>query len=211
MDNPRPSAQGTRLVTGNGAWGDSLRDLWLSDEQRNLRRIYRAYLAEKVEPIIAESEERGIFPRGLLPELAQFGLVAGTVPTRLGGVGLDQVDMAVLMEETGYRWISLRSTANTLGMIADVLVRHGDVEQQQRYLPGLLAGEKLVFFGQTEPDQGSDIRALRTTAVRAGDHYVLTGTKLWITNGAIADFGLVLANVIPQPGSTDEGVGVSVA
>ncbi|MEV8195286.1 acyl-CoA dehydrogenase family protein [Rhodococcus pyridinivorans] len=182
---------------------DAIMTTMLSVEQLDLLDTVRGYMNRHVEPIIAECEDAGRFPRELLPALADFGYLGGILPEEAGGHGLAFMDLAVLMEEAGYHWTSLRSTMSVINMIAVILDQGATAQQRERYLEPLLRGEKLAWFGLTEPDHGSDIRELDTTAVPDdnGD-FIINGTKLWITNGAIGDFGILLANV-RQPGGPE--------
>lgn len=174
----------------------------LSEEHQSLREAVRAYMDKHVEPIIAECEKEGRFPSELLPALAEFGYLGGLLPEERGGHGARYTDLAVLMEEAGYHWTSLRSSLSVINMIALILDSGGTEEQRRRYLGPLLRGEKLCWFALSEPDHGSDVRTLDTLATETpnGD-YLLNGTKLWITNGAIGDFGIVLARVRAKDGT----------
>lgn len=172
-----------------------IRDM-LTDEQRQLREVVLAYLDAHVRPIVADSESSGDFPRQLLPALSEFGYLGGILPTERGGLGATYTDLAVLMEAAGYHWMSLRSTLSVINMVALILDEGASDEQRERYLLPLLRGERVCWFGLSEPDHGSDIRTLDTVALRdANGDYLLNGTKLWITNGAIGDFGVLLARV----------------
>jgi len=175
---------------------DAMTRATLTVEQQALRRSVRAFMDAEIEPIIEQCEVQGRLPREFLPALADFGYIGATVPQERGGVGASYTDVAVLMEEAGYHWMSLRSTLSVMNMVALVLDRCGSDWQRAEYLEPLLRGKKLCWFGLSEPGHGSDVRNLDTVAVeQPSGGYRITGTKLWITNGAIGDFGIVLARV----------------
>jgi alkylation response protein AidB-like acyl-CoA dehydrogenase len=174
----------------------------LSEEQIALRQAVRSFMDTRIEPIIAECEKEGRLPVEVLTDLAQFGYLGGILAEERGGMGLTYTDLAVIMEEAGYHWMSLRSTLSVINMVALMLDRAASDIQRKTYLEPLLRGERLCWFGLTEPEHGSDVRVLNTVAVEdsSGD-FRISGTKLWITNGAIGDFGIVLANVKHLDGS----------
>lgn len=181
---------------------DAIMGSTLSPEQLDLRAAVRGYFDAHVEPLIAECERAGRFPRELLPALAEFGYLGGLLPEERGGHGLTYLDLAVLMETAGYSWMSMRSTLSVINMVALILEQGASNEQRARYLEPLLRGEKLPWFGLTEPDHGSDVRTLDTVAVEdESGEFRVSGTKLWITNGAIGDFGVLLAKHLRPDGS----------
>jgi len=186
--------EASRRSTGGDI--DAMTRATLTVEQQALRRSVRAFMDAEIEPIIDECEVQGRLPRELFPALADFGYIGGTVPEERGGMGASYTDLAVLMEEAGYHWMSLRSTLSVMNMVALVLDRSGSAWHRAEYLEPLLSGKKLCWFGLSEPGHGSDVRTLDTVAVeQPSGGYRIAGTKLWITNGAIGDFGIILARV----------------
>ena len=149
----------------------------LSEDERALRDAVRSYLDKKVAPLVAAHERARTFPWELLPQLYEFGYVRGGVPEAAGGDGLPMMMQAILMEEAGRCWGSLRTTVNVQGMVARVLAAAGDDSQAQRFLRPLLEGRRLGWFGLTEPDAGSDAGALRTTARRTAGGLVATAAS----------------------------------
>ena len=129
----------------------------------------------------------------MLPQLQQFGYLGGLLPESAGGFGLRYVDWAILMEEAGYTWLSLRVMMNSLNIIASLLHRHGTPAQQERFLAPLLAGKLRHWMAITEPNHGSNVAGIETRAEDRGDHYLINGEKLWITNGIHGDFGVLVA------------------
>ena len=162
-------------------------------EQNALREVARRFLREQVTPRIAECEARREFAWDLLPQLQSFGYLGGLLPEEAGGFAMKYVDWAILMEETGYCWLSLRVMMNSLNILAQLLHRHGPPEQQQRYLQPLLAGRMKHWMAITEPNHGSNVAGIETRAEDRGDHYLVNGNKLWITNGVHGNFGVLVA------------------
>lgn len=164
-----------------------------SPEQTLLRDSIRRFMAERVSPIAGQHDQARTFPFELLGDLRQFGYIGGKLPEEDGGMGIDYPTWAMLMEEAGYAWLSLRTMLNiTNGSIAR-LAKDGTPEQKKRFLEPLLECKRRSFTALTEPNIGSNVAGIQTRADRRGDHYVLNGRKLWITNGAFADFGIVVA------------------
>lgn len=164
-----------------------------TSEQILLRDNIRRFMKAEVMPIAGKHDVAQTFPFEILKELAQFGYIGGRLSEDAGGMGLDQLTWAMMMEEAGYAWLSLRTMLNiTNGPIGN-LAQYGTPEQKERYLKPLLASERKVFTAISEPGTGSNIAQIQTRADLQGDHYVLNGRKLWITNGAFADFGIVVA------------------
>lgn len=122
-----------------------------------------------------------------------FGLVSGQLAEADGGLGVPLRTWAMLMEEAGYRWLSMRVLLSGIHIVSALLASNATPEQKRRFLHPLLRSERRVFVAISEPDVGSNVAEIRTRADRKGDHYVLSGTKLWITNGMLADFGTVVA------------------
>ncbi|MCG3187951.1 MAG: Caffeyl-CoA reductase-Etf complex subunit CarC [Rhodocyclaceae bacterium] len=125
--------------------------------------------------------------------MQSFGYLGGLLPEEAGGFAMKYVDWAILMEEAGYCWLSLRVMMNSLNILAQLLHRHGTPEQQQRYLQPLLAGRMKYWMAITEPNHGSNVAGIETRAEDRGDHYLVNGNKLWITNGIHGNFGVLVA------------------
>jgi glutaryl-CoA dehydrogenase len=174
-------------------------DSLLSEEERMVRDTVRKFVNERVLPIIGEHFEAGTFPRELIPEVAELGLL-GMHLEGYGCAGLSAVCYGLACQELEAGDSGLRSFVSVQGSLAMFPIRaFGSEEQRQRWLPRMAKGEVIGCFGLTEPDSGSDPGSMRTTARRDGDSFVLNGTKMWITNGGIADLAVVWAR-------TDEGI-----
>jgi acyl-CoA dehydrogenase len=163
------------------------------NELRELRLAVRGHLARHVAPLVAEHERRRTFPWEVLPDLHSFGYVGGLVSPEDGGDGISFTALAILMEEAGRCWGSLRTTLNVLTIVPYVLANEASPEQKAAFLPRLLSGASRSWIGITESEAGSDAAAMRTVARRTDDGYVIDGHKLYITNGATNDVGLLLA------------------
>jgi alkylation response protein AidB-like acyl-CoA dehydrogenase len=168
-------------------------DFELSHEQLTLRDSIRRFMKQEVLPVVDKHDRERSFPFELLKELQPFGYLGGFLPEAQGGMDIDPVTWTMMMEEAGYHWSSLRTLLNTTNMPMLMLAGNATPAQRERFLAPLFRGERQVFSAITEPNTGSNVAAVQTRADRKGDHYVLNGRKLWITNGAWGDFGIVLA------------------
>ena len=168
-------------------------DHLLSEEERMVRDTVRKFVSERVMPIIGDHFEAGTFPRALIPEIADLGLL-GMHLEGYGCAGLSAVCYGLACQELEAGDSGLRSFVSVQGSLAMFpIYKFGSEEQKQRWLPPMARGEAIGCFGLTEPDSGSDPGSMRTTAQRDGDSYILNGTKMWITNGSIADIAVVWA------------------
>jgi alkylation response protein AidB-like acyl-CoA dehydrogenase len=166
-----------------------------------LARRARRYLDE-IAPLLPAAEGNRALPAEIIPGLLDAGYVRGAIPVADGGSGLSHLQTALLMEEAGRGWASIRTTANILTLVAELLSAAGTPEQKERFLRPLLAGHRLGWFAITEPEAGSDAAALATRAERLpGGSYRLSGRKSYITNASYGDFGVVLATVDPGLGA----------
>ncbi len=174
-------------------------DHLLSEEERMVRDTVRKFVQDRVLPIIGEHFEAGTFPRQLIPELAELGLL-GMHLEGYGCSGLSAVCYGLACQELEAGDSGLRSFVSVQGSLAMFPIwKYGSEEQKERWLPRMARGEVIGCFGLTEPDSGSDPGSMQTRAQRDGDTYILNGTKMWITNGGIADVAVVWAK-------TDEGI-----
>ncbi|MFI5893075.1 acyl-CoA dehydrogenase family protein [Actinoplanes sp. NPDC051513] len=176
-------------------------DQVLTEEERAVRETVRDWCADRVLPHVGDWFERGELPevRSLARELGKIG-VLGMHLTGYGCAGMSAVAYGLACVELEAADSGLRSLVSVQGSLAMYAIhRHGSEEQKQRWLPAMAAGEAIGCFGLTEPDAGSDPASMRTQARRDGDDWVLTGRKMWITNGSVADVAVVWAQ-------TDEGI-----
>jgi glutaryl-CoA dehydrogenase len=165
----------------------------LSDDERLVRDTVRAFVADRVLPIIESHFRAGTFPAQLVPEMAVLGLYGSNLHG-FGCAGLNNVAYGLIMQELERGDSGLRSFVSVQGALCMYpIFTFGSEEQKSRWLPAMTKGEAVGCFGLTEPDAGSDPGGMRTRAVRKGDRYVLNGSKAWITNGSIADVAVVWA------------------
>jgi glutaryl-CoA dehydrogenase len=174
-------------------------DAQLSDEERLIRDTVRRYVRERFLPLVAEHFEAGTFPQQIPGELGRLGLLGMHLEGYgCAGASATAYGLACLELEAGDS--GLRSFCSVQGSLAMFAIwRWGSEEQKQRWLPRMAAGEAIGCFGLTEPDAGSNPAAMRTRARRDGEHWVIDGAKMWITNGSVADVAVVWA-------TTDEGI-----
>ena len=165
----------------------------LTGEERLIRDTVRAFASDKVLPHIADWFEEGILPRELIPELGKLGML-GMHLTGYGCAGLGPVAYGVMCRELEACDSGLRSAASVQGSLAMYPIwKYGSEEQKNEWLPKMAAGEAIGCFGLTEPDHGSDPGGMRTFARQDGKDWVLSGSKMWITNGTVADIAVVWA------------------
>lgn len=166
----------------------------LNEEHQMIRDALRSYAQERLAPNAARWDREAYFPKQELKELAQLGAFGVAVPERYGGAGLDYVSLALVLEEiaAGDGGTSTIISVNNCP-VCSIAMMYANEEQKQRFLRPLAQGEMLGAFALTEPHTGSDASALRTTAVREGDHYVINGTKQFITSGKYGDVAIVMA------------------
>jgi butyryl-CoA dehydrogenase len=168
-------------------------DYFLTEEQQMVREIAAKIATEKVRPIRAELDETEEFPRDLMKIMAQADLFGVYLPEEYGGLGGGVLENCVAIEEIGRACIGVATTYAASGLGAYPILLHGSEEQKQKYLPEIASGDKLAAFAVTEANAGSDAGGIQTTAKRDGDHYILNGTKQWITNGGEAEVYTVIA------------------
>lgn len=172
----------------------------LSEDHRLLRQQIQAFVREEIVPYAPQWEKDGRVPSSTFLKLGEAGMLSIAFPAADGGLGMDTLASVILNEElgrTGFGGLTASITVHT-DMTALHLVRAGNAEQRQRFLPDILAGRRICGLGVTEPRGGSDLTRLATTARREGDHYVLNGGKLFITNANFADLFFVVAKTDPD-------------
>ncbi len=173
---------------------------FLTEEQEIIKELSAKIAEEKIAPRAAEFDESEEFPWNLIRILADSDLFAVWVPEEYGGLGGGVFEQCLVVEELSRACagVAVSYAASALGGFP--ILMFGTEEQKQRFMPEIASGSKLAAFALTEPDAGSDAGNIRTTAIRDGDHYVLNGTKQWITNGGEADVYVVIATLDPEKG-----------
>ncbi len=159
-----------------------------------LLETVRRFVREKCVPLEAQVGETDEMPQSIVDEMKQLGLFGLAVPEQYGGLDLDMETECLVALELGWTSPAFRSVAGTnIGIGSQALVLHGDEAQKSKWLPGIASGDLIASFALTEPEAGSDAASVRTKAVRDGDHYVVSGTKRYITNANKADLFTVMA------------------
>jgi len=171
-------------------------DFQYSEEQRILKDTIRRFMDNEIVPLANEYEKhRKPITKDIIRKLQPFGFAGATIPEEYGGFGLDTVTYSVMVEELGRAWGALRTMVTVSSLVTNIVYRFGTEKQRTELLPHLIAFDYIGSFCLTEPNVGSDVSAIESTAVRDGDSYVLNGTKTLITNGGIADLLCVFASV----------------
>ena len=173
----------------------------LTEEQKMIVDICRQIVDERIKPVRAELDEKAEFPWEIIKEIAKSDLFRLFTAEEYEGMGTGIFEVCLATEELSRGDLSVATSfaASGLGLIPINI--GGNDEQKKRFLPQLASGEKLAAFGLTEAEAGSDVGAIRTTAVKDGDHYILNGTKQWITNGGEADIYTIFAMTNPEKGA----------
>ncbi|MEB0261381.1 MULTISPECIES: acyl-CoA dehydrogenase family protein [unclassified Mucilaginibacter] len=171
-----------------------LLDELLTEEHKLIRASVREWVKKEVSPVIEDYAQRAEFPKHLLKGLAEVGAFGPTVPEEYGGAGLDYMAYGIIMQEIERGDSGIRSTASVQGsLVMYPILAYGSEEQKHKYLPKLASGELMGCFGLTEPDHGSNPGGMVTNIKDAGDHYILNGAKMWISNSPFADIAIVWA------------------
>jgi len=169
-------------------------DELLTEEQLMVRDAVRTYVKTEISPIIEEYAQKSEFPNQIVKQLGDLGCFGPTVPTEYGGGGLDYISYGLMMQELERGDSGVRSTASVQGSLVMFPIHaYGSEAQKQKYLPKLASGEWLGCFGLTEPDHGSNPSGMLTNIKDAGDHFILNGAKMWISNSPFAQVAVVWA------------------
>jgi glutaryl-CoA dehydrogenase len=169
-------------------------DELLSDEQKMVRDAARQWVSKEVSPIIEDHCQKAIFPKHLLKGLGEIGAFGPYIPQEYGGAGLDHISYGLIMQELERGDSGIRSTASVQSsLVMYPIYAYGSEEQRKKYLPKLATGEMMGCFGLTEPDHGSNPSGMVTNIKDKGDHYLLNGAKMWISNAPFADIAVVWA------------------
>lgn len=166
----------------------------LTPEHKLVRDAVRAYVKKEISPIIEDYAERAEFPTHIVKQLGSIGCFGPTIPATYGGAGLDYMSYGLMMQELERGDSAVRSTASVQGsLVMFPIYAYGSEAQKQKYLPMLASGEMLGCFGLTEPDHGSDPAGMLTHIKQDGDHVIINGSKMWISNAPFADIAVVWA------------------
>lgn len=166
----------------------------LTEEHKLIRDAARAWVKRDVSPIIEQAAQDAQFPKSIIPGLAEIGAFGPYIPEQYGGAGLDQISYGLIMQEIERGDSGVRSTASVQSsLVMYPIWKYGSEEQRKKFLPKLASGEFMGSFGLTEPDHGSNPGGMTTSFKDMGDHYLLNGAKLWISNSPFCDLAVVWA------------------
>jgi len=168
-------------------------DFELPEELAEVQKLARDFSEKEIAPSAAKDDKEHIFRKDLVTKMGSLGFFGCLIPEKYGGNGLGFLAHALISEEIARIHSAIRVYLNMQAGPAVTLFEFGNEEQKQKYIPGLLSGESMGLFAITEPDAGSDVAAMKTTAKREGKVYLLNGTKIWITNATVADAGVIFA------------------
>ena len=168
-------------------------DFELPEELAEVQKLARDFSEKEIAPSAAKDDKEHIFRKDLVTKMGSLGFFGCLIPEEYGGNGLGFLAYALISEEIARIHSAIRVYLNMQAGPAVTLFEFGNEEQKKKYIPGLLSGESMGLFAITEPDAGSDVAAMKTTAKREGKGYLLNGTKIWITNATVADAGVIFA------------------
>jgi butyryl-CoA dehydrogenase len=182
------------------------------DENAELREqlleVVRTFRDKEITPHAGHFDAADEYPEAIVEGMKELGLFGLTVPEEYGGLGLDIVTYAMIVEELAYGWMSVSGFLNTHFMGCFLIKTFGTDDQKQRFLPRMATGEIRGAYSLSEPDAGSDVASIRTRAVPDGDDYIVNGTKMWLTNGREAGLVVALVRTNPDPETKHRGMSV---
>jgi alkylation response protein AidB-like acyl-CoA dehydrogenase len=182
-----------------------------TDEQRAITEMVRQFADEQILPNAEKYDHEDSFPEPIVEQMKELGLFGTTIPEEYGGMGLDLTTYAMIVEELSRGWISISGIINTHFIGSYLLMKFGSEEQKQKYLPQMATGDLRAAFSLSEPELGSDVQAIKTAAKKDGDHYVINGQKMWVTNGLRAGLVFTLVKTDPDADPRHRGMTCFIA
>ena len=173
-------------------------DFELSDQQQQIRDEVRRFGENEIRPIATEHDREEKFPHEVLDEAAKMGLLGAQIPMEYGGAGYDALDVAIIIEGLYAADPGVGGSVLGTAFGSEAIVAFGTEEQKEEYLPPIAEGEAIMGSAISEPDTGSDVSSVSTTAEKDGDEWVVSGNKMWITNGSVGDYFVVLCRTDPE-------------
>src|SRR5579875_1328367 len=183
-------------------------DFAFTAEQRLYRDTIRSFVDKQIIPVARDAERSGRYPAEIVEAMRGLGLFGLLVPEAYGGMGADSVSFAVTFEEISRGWMGIAGILGSHSLSCWMIARHGTEPQKRRYLPDLATGARRTGIALTEPGAGTDLQGIATTARRDGEHYVVNGTKTWITNARHADPLPVLVKTDPAASPAHRGMSI---
>jgi alkylation response protein AidB-like acyl-CoA dehydrogenase len=181
------------------------------DLRQDLLETVRRFVERDVVPAASELEHRNEYPHAMVERMKELGLFGATIPTEYGGLGLDTLTYAMIIEELCVGWMSLSGILNTHLLLAYLIRTFGTNAQKQSYLPSMATGEQRGALCLTEAHAGSDVQRIRTTAKRFGDDYLVNGAKMWVTNGRHGNLYALVTKTDPQADPPHKGMSLFIA
>jgi alkylation response protein AidB-like acyl-CoA dehydrogenase len=179
--------------------------------RRELVATIKRFVEREVEPVASELEHRDEYPRQLVATMKDLGLFGATIPTRWGGLGLDTLTYAMIVEEICVGWMSLSGILNTHLMLAYVIRTFGTDQQRDEFLPAMARGDLRGALCLSEAHAGSDVQGIRTVGVRDGDDYRINGAKMWVTNGRNGNLYALVVKTDPQADPPHKGMSLFIS
>jgi alkylation response protein AidB-like acyl-CoA dehydrogenase len=171
----------------------------MTDEQRAITEMVRQFADEQILPNAERYDHEDAFPEPIVEQMKELGLFGVTIPEEYGGMGLDLTTYAMIVEELSRGWISISGVINTHFIGSYLLMKFGNEEQKEKYLPRMATGEIRAAFSLSEPELGSDVQAIKTSAKKTDDgSYEINGQKMWVTNGLLSSLVFVLVKTDPE-------------
>jgi alkylation response protein AidB-like acyl-CoA dehydrogenase len=181
-------------------------DFELDDAHKDLQASIRSFVNREIRPVAHEWERSGRYPTEIVTTMRKLGLFGMTVPEEYGGQDFDLVAFSIVFEEISRAWMGIAGIIGSHSLACWIIAHHGTEEQKRRFLPELATGERRTGIALTEPAAGTDLQGIATQAVRDGDHYIVTGTKTWITNARHANPLPVLVKTDPAARPAHRGM-----
>ena len=183
----------------------------LEDARKQIVATVRDFVQRDVVPVASKYDQEDTYPHRLVEQMKNLGLFGITIAEEYGGLGLDYTTFAMVFEELAKGWMSTTGPIGTHSILSYVVNKFGTEEQKRQWLPLLARGEKRGGLALTEPDAGTDVASIQTTAVRDGEEYIINGTKLFITNGRYGDIFLLVAKTDPDAQPAHRGISAFIA
>ncbi len=173
-------------------------DFGLTDEQQAIQEEVRRFAENEIRPVASEYDEEEKYPHEVMDEAAKAGLLGPTIPLDYGGAGYSALESALIVEELFAADPGIGLCVASAGFGAESIIEFGSEDQKERWLPDIASGDAIMGSAISEPDTGSDVSSVSTRAERDGDEFVINGNKMWITNGSVGDFYVVLCQTDPD-------------
>src|SRR4051812_6066828 len=182
-----------------------------TDEQKAILEMVRQFVDEQIIPQAEHYDAADEFPAPIVEQMRELGLFGVTIPEEHGGMGLDLTTYAMIVEELSRGWISISGIVNTHFIGSYLLMKFGTEAQRERLLPRMATGEIRAAFSMSEPELGSDVAAIKTSATKDGDAYVINGSKMWVTNGLMSGVVFVLVRTDREAAPPHRGLTCFIA